>query len=231
MITGFEPVPAKDIFLQQWTTMIKILLAEDHALVREGLKLLIETEPGLQVIAETGDGAAVEGLVRKFSPDLLLLDLHLPGCHGYEVASRVKAQFSDVKILVLTGSLEPESVGQALAAGVDGYILKHEHTGDLLLAMRAVLSGRQYVSKSIADLFQANGPDRNGGSAVQATPREQKIMCMIARGVSNQDIATILFISVFTVRTHRQNLMEKLNLRNAAEVTAYAVKHGFYTPS
>lgn len=211
--------------------MIKILLAEDHALVREGLKLLIETEPGLQVIAETGDGAAVEGLVHKFSPDLLLLDLDLPGCHGNEVAARVKRQSDAVKILVLTGSREPESIGQALAAGVDGYILKHEHAGDLLQAVRALLSGRQYVSKSIADLFQENGTDRNGGHAVPPTPREQEIMCMIAHGVSNQDIATILHISVFTVRTHRQNLMEKLCLHNAAEITAYTVKHGFYTPA
>lgn len=210
--------------------MTKILLADDHALVREGLKLLIETEPGLEVVAETGDGAAVEALVRDLSPDLLLLDLDLPGCHGIEVATRIKAQFSTVKILVLTGSLGADSVGQALAAGVDGYILKHENTSDLLHAIRAVIAGRQYVSKSIAALFQENGPERHEGVAVVATPREQEIMCMIARGVSNQDIATILFISVFTVRKHRQNMMEKLSLRNAAEITAYAVKHGFYTP-
>ena len=211
--------------------MTKIILAEDHALVREGLKLLLETLPGMHVVAETGNGAAVEALVRDLLPDLLLLDLDLPGCHGNEVATRIKAQFSSVKILVLTGSLSAESVGLALAAGVDGYILKHENTGDLLGAIRAVLAGRQYVSKSIAALFQENGADHHGAMPVLATPREQEIMCMIARGVSNQDIATILHISVFTVRTHRQNLMEKLSLRNAAEVTAYAVKHGFYTPA
>lgn len=211
--------------------MKKILLAEDHALVREGLKLLIGTMPGLQVVADTGDGAAVEELVRVLSPDLLLLDLDLPGCHGHEVATRIKAQCSSVRILVLTGSVNAESVSLALAAGVDGYILKYENTGELLHAIGAVLEGRQYVSKTIAALFQENGAGQNDAKSQPATPRELEIMCLIARGVINQEIATLLHISVFTVRTHRQNLMEKLSLRNAAEITAYAVKHGFYTPA
>lgn len=210
--------------------MIKILLAEDHALVREGLRLLIDTEPDLRVIAETGNGAAVEGLVRRLEPDLLLLDLDLPGCHGNEVAKRIKAEAGAVKILVLTASLEPESVGRALAAGVDGYILKQEHTSDLLQAVRAVLAGRKYVSRSIAALFQASEAERSFRPAVPATPREQEIMRMIALGMSDKDIAATLQISEFTVRTHRQSLLEKLRLSNAAEITAYAVKHGFYTP-
>ncbi|MEP7154961.1 MAG: response regulator transcription factor [Betaproteobacteria bacterium] len=212
---------------------ISIVLAEDHTLVREGLKMLLSTEPGLQVIAETGDGRAVEALVRKVMPGLLVLDLDLPGRHGVDIAIAVKAEFAAaIKVLVLTGDLRPDSVGRALAAGADGYVLKSEDTEELLIAVRAVLAGREYVSKSIAQAFRADVARRGAGPpAATATPREREIMSLVARGLANNGIAALLGISVLTVRTHRQNLMEKFELRNAAEITAYAVKHGFYDPS
>lgn len=212
---------------------ITIVLAEDHALVREGLKMLLSTEPGLQVVAETGNGQAVEALVRKVLPGLLVLDLDLPGRHGVDIATAIKAEFADaIKVLVLTGDLRPESVGRALAAGADGYVLKSEDTDELLLAVRIVLAGREYVSKSIAQAFRADAARKDTGPApAAATPREREIISLIARGLSNNDIAGLLNISVLTVRTHRKNLMEKFELRNAAEVTAFAVKHGFYDPS
>jgi len=215
------------------TSTISIVLAEDHTLVREGLKMLLSSEPGLEIVAETGDGRAVEALVRKVLPGLLVLDLDLPGRHGVDIATTVKAEFAaTVKVLVLTGDLRPDSVGRALAAGADGYVLKSEDTEELLVAVRAVLAGREYVSKSIAHAFRADAARRGAGPpAVAATPREREIMSLVARGLSNNDIATLLGISVLTVRTHRQNLMEKFELRNAAEITAYAVKHGFYDPS
>ncbi len=212
---------------------ITVVLAEDHALVREGLKMLLSTEPGLEVVAETGDGKAVEALVRKVLPGLLVLDLDLPGRHGVDIATTIKGEFATaIKVLVLTGDLRPESVGRALAAGADGYVLKSEDTDELLQAVRAVLGGREYVSKSIAHAFRADTARKEAGPpAATATPREREIMSLIARGLSNNDIAGLLNISVLTVRTHRQNLMEKFELRNAAEVTAYAVKYGFYNPS
>jgi DNA-binding NarL/FixJ family response regulator len=215
------------------TAVINIVLAEDHTLVREGLKMLLSTEPGLEVVAETGDGRAVEALVRKVLPGLLVLDLDLPGRHGVDIATTIKSEFAaTIKVLVLTGDLRPESVGRALAAGADGYVLKSEDTDELLTAVRAVLAGREYVSKSIAHAFRADAARKDAGPPpATATPREREIMSLVARGLSNNDIAGLLNISVLTVRTHRQNLMEKFELRNAAEVTAYAVKHGFYDPS
>lgn len=206
--------------------MTTILIAEDHVLVREGLKMLLSLELGLEVVAETGDGAAVEQLVRECRPDLLLLDLDLPNCHGSKVAEIIKAQFDRVKILILTGSLQPESVRRALAAGADGYVLKREDSAELIQAIQAVLAGRQYVSNSIAAMFQQQDMDRGMDAFEPATPREHEIMCMIARGLNNEAIAAELNRSVLTVRKHRQNLMDKFGLRNAAEITAYAIKHG-----
>jgi len=211
----------------------RIVLAEDHALMREGLKLLLLTEPGFAVLAETGDGAAVESLVREHRPDLLLLDLGLPGRHGVAIAAAVKSEFgAAVRVLVLTGDLRPVSVADALAAGADGYLHKSEDSTELLVAVRAVLAGRQYVSKNIAAAFEPQaGATQAAADPMPETPREREIMTLVARGMANREIATMLAISVFTVRTHRRNLMEKFSLRNGAEITAYAVRQGYYDPA
>jgi len=119
-------------------------------------------------------------------------------------------------------------VRQALAAGADGYMHKSEDTSELLDAVNAVLAGRQYVSRRIAQVFR---PEALEGQAPVPTPREQEIMSFVARGLANKEIAEVLGLSVATVRTHRQNFMEKFSLRNAAEITAYAVQHGFYSPN
>jgi DNA-binding NarL/FixJ family response regulator len=208
----------------------RIAIAEDHVLLREGLKMLLATQPGLQVVAETGDGLLVEGLVREARPQLLVLDLGLPGKHGVEVAAAVKAVAGDnVKVLVLTGDLSPSLVRQALAAGADGYMHKSEDTSELLQAVAAVLAGRQYVSRRIAQVFKPE--PLAGAHATVPTPREQEIMSLVARGLSNREISELLAISLATVRTHRQNFMEKFALRNAAEITAFAVQHGYYDPN
>ena len=198
-------------------------------LLREGLKMLLATQPQLQDVAETGDGSLVEGMVREAQPQLLVLDLGLPGKHGVEIAGEVKAAFGDaVRVLVLTGDLSPASVRKALAAGADGYMHKSEDTSELLDAVAAVLAGRQYVSQRIAQVFK---PDAPAGHAPAPTPREQEIMALVAKGLANKEIAEILELSVSTVRTHRQNFMEKFALRNAAEITAYAVQQGYYNPA
>lgn len=210
--------------------LVKILLAEDHVLVREGLRLFLSSEPDFEVVAETGDGIAVEHLVQTLHPDLLLLDLDLPGCYGTEVAAHIKAQFIAVKIVVLTGNLQVESARQALAAGAEAYVLKHADSTELLHAIRTVLAGGQYISKSIANMFQNEPPVMLEATRATAsiTSREQEILRLIARGLTNEEIATRLSRSVLTVRKHRQNLMEKLGLHNTAEIIAYAIKHGLY---
>lgn len=207
-----------------------IVIAEDHVLLRDGLKLLLSTEPGFEVVAETGDGREVFALVSRWRPRLLVLDLGLPGRWGVDVAADVKAAYADgVKVMVLTGDLSPVSARQALAAGADGYMHKSEDSLELLDAVRAVLAGRQYVSRCIAELFSAGA--RSSPDTPAPTPREQEIMSLVARGLSNKEIAELLAIGLSTVRTHRQNFMEKFALRNAAEITAYAVQQGYYKPA
>jgi DNA-binding NarL/FixJ family response regulator len=209
-----------------------IVIADDHVLVREGLKMLLSAEPDLQVVADTGNGAAVEALVRELAPTLLVLDLELPGKSGIDIAAAIKADASlACKVLVLTGNLKTETVARALAAGADGYVVKSEDAAELLTAVRTVLAGHGYVSKQIAGAFAAGAASGPAAAATQITPREKEVLSLVARGYGNNDIAGLMKISVLTVRTHRQRLMEKLGLRNAAEITAYAVKLGLYDPT
>ncbi len=202
--------------------MHRILLAEDHALLRDGLRLLLSSEPDFQIVAETGDGAAVENLIETHQPHLLVLDLGLPGRSGIDIARQIKARFDAVKILVLTGDAKPDSVRRALAAGADGYILKVNDNSEIIPAIRAVLGGRSYVGQRIASSFQQSRMPP-ATEATRVTPREHEILQFIADGHGNQEIANTLCISLDTVRTHRKNVMEKLDLHNAAEITAYVI--------
>ena len=208
-----------------------ILLAEDHALVRQGLRTLLSLDPALTIVGETGDGAAVMGLLAALRPDLLLLDLDLPGRSGFDIVEALKRANDPVRILVLTGSLREVSVRRALAAGADGYIPKSDDTDELLVAINAVLAGRQYVSRRIASQFARHMQAAGSARAEPLTLRQREIVCLVASGRSNEEIAADLGISVFTVRTHRQHFMKKLHLRNAVEITAYAIQSGFYDPA
>ncbi|RQR55766.1 DNA-binding response regulator [Burkholderia sp. Bp9140] len=202
--------------------MKKIVLAEDHAIIRDGLKLLLKTRANWTVVGETGDGRMVDQLVRDTQADLLLLDLDLPGVPGIDLAKRIKAQSPQTRILVVTGSQNPATVRAAVAIGVDGYMLKHEDGDELMRAVSLVLSGIRYVSDSLAHVLE-----NTGGSAVPpVTAREKEILVLIANGHSSKEIAIKLNLSVLTVRKHRQNLMSKLSLHNVAEVIAYALRDG-----
>ncbi len=201
--------------------MIRIVIAEDHALIREGLRSLLAHVAGVEVVADIGNGTLVEGLLAQHPTDLLLLDLDLPGCHGITLTTRVKQQYPHIKILILTGSTDLNSVRQAFAAGADGYLLKLEDSGELLEAIPTVIGNRRYVSKLLGSLdhFQTD-------EELSVTPREQQILKLVAAGKSSQEIADALELSVFTVRKHKQNLMAKLSLHNAVELTRYAMHQG-----
>jgi DNA-binding NarL/FixJ family response regulator len=202
--------------------MKRIVLAEDHAIIRDGMKLLLATRTNWSVVGEAGDGRMVGQIVRDTQADLLLLDLDLPGCPGIELAHRIKAQSPETRILVVTGSQNPATVRAAMAAGVDGYLLKHEDGDELLHAIALVLSGIRYVSRALAYALEIT----EGGASPTITSREKEVLVLIANGHSSQDIAEKLNLSVLTVRKHRQNLMSKLSLRNVAEVTVYAIRDG-----
>lgn len=202
--------------------MKTIVLAEDHAIIRDGVKLLIATRSNLRVVADTGDGNEVEQLVREHAADLLLLDLDLPGCHGIELTRHIKTRQPATRVLILTGNPSAASVNAAFDAGADGYVLKHENVEELLHAISLVLSGIVYLSKGLVHFTSAPAPRPEQIQPI--TAREQEILALIAGGNSSNDIATTLNLSVLTVRKHRQNLMAKLSLHNVADVTAYALR-------
>jgi len=213
--------------------MKKIVLAEDHAIIRDGLKLLIATRTNLQVVAETGDGSCVEQLVQASEADLLLLDLDLPGCHGVDLTRKLRISLPQVRILILTANAQPASLQAALEAGAHGYLLKHEDAGELLHAISLVLSGITYISKGLALIIEPAAipfDEATTDSEIAITAREREILALIASGESSFDIAQRLHLSVLTVRKHRQNLMSKLSLHNVAEVTAYALRGNSLQP-
>jgi DNA-binding NarL/FixJ family response regulator len=209
-------------------TMVKIVVAEDHALVRQGISMLLSATGGYQLVAETALGSEVEMLVELHKPDLLLLDLALGDSSGIEVTRKVKKVAPRTKVLIVTGNVYPGSVANAFAAGADGFVPKHEQGSELLDAIQTVLSGRQYISQQVSKGLDsaANGRSSGAGLSQTLTQREQQIVRMIAKGGSNQEIADALHISVLTARKHRQNVMLKLGLHNGAEIAAYAIQSG-----
>ena len=210
-------------------TISRILIAEDHAMVREGLKFILSMTPNLEVIAETGDGYEAEKLALELCPDLLILDIDLPSKNGFDVATQIKQSNTGIKILILTGSLNTHSVRNALALGVEGYVLKREDSSELMSAIKAVLAGKPYISKSIAEQFH-HWESETVAAVSMLGAREREVVVLVADGKSSDEIALCMNISVGTVRKHRENIMRKLNLNNAAEIAAFAVKHGLYNP-
>lgn len=207
--------------------LIKVVVAEDHALVRQGISMLLDARGGFDLVAETALGSEVETLVQFHRPDLLLLDLALSDSSGIEVARKVKRAVPQTRILVVTGNVYPGSVANAFAAGSDGFVLKHEDGLELLEAIRTVLSGRRYISPQVTKALGTSGKQaQDVGTSQSLTAREQQIVRMIAKGDSNQEIADALHISVLTARKHRQNVMLKLGLHNGAEIAAYAMTSG-----
>jgi DNA-binding NarL/FixJ family response regulator len=205
---------------------VRIVLADDHQMVREGMRMLLSLENDVAIVGEAGDGESAVRLTRELEPDVLVLDFMLPDFDGAEVMRRVRADFPEVRVLFVTGSLQRDTVRYALGCGAEGYVLKQSGTEELLTALRAVVQGDEYVSPAIAKAFE---PVPEAGSE-PLTAREAQILSMIAAGERNQVIADKLFISLPTVRKHRENLMRKLDLHNAAELTAFAIKAGLHSP-
>jgi len=211
-----------------------IVLAEDHTILREGLKALLSSQPDLKVVAEAGDGLDAIRCVQTHAPDMILLDLSMPRMTGLDAIKEIKRTSTDTKIIVLTVHSAEEYILATLQAGADGYVLKDAHSTELLTAIRHVLDGRRYLSPSISGTVIDGLLQGKKASAIRSawetlTQREREILKLVAEGHKNKDIADLLFISVKTVEKHRANLMEKLDLHNVAALTALAAEKGLIT--
>ncbi len=213
---------------------IRIIIAEDHTILREGLKVLLSADPDLEVIAEAGDGREAIRGVQKHQPDLLLLDLSMPRMDGIPAISDIKKRYPETKIIALTVHKTEEYVLAALEAGADGYVLKDATHDELVLAIKNVMVNRPYLSPGVSRtvikgyLHGAKG-EHPEGVFESLSPRERDVLKLIAEGNKNREIADFLCISPKTVEKHRANLMKKLDLHNAADITAFAIERGLVT--
>lgn len=210
---------------------IRLLLVDDHEIVRAGLRMLFSAEPEVEIIGEASSGEEAVNLVASLKPEVVLMDVAMPGIGGIEAARRIKATHPQVAVLALTMHEDDEYFFEMLAAGASGYVPKRAAPDDLMSAIRVVRQGDVYIYPSLARLLVKDFLHRAETSDVETreelTPREQEVLTCIAEGYSNREIADTLVISVKTVDRHRENIMRKLKLHNRIELVKYAIEKGF----
>jgi len=211
---------------------IRILIVDDHAVVRAGLRMLLSADPELEIAGEAGDGAQALRLARDLAPDVVLMDISMPDMNGIEATRRIKEFCPEVAVLALTMHEDDQYFFEMLAAGASGYVPKRAAPDDLISAIRAVKNGGMFLFPSLArllvsDYLQRSGHEGSAGRPFDAlTDREREVLVRIAQGLSNQQIANELVISIKTVNRHRENIMAKLNLHSRVELVHYAIEKG-----
>ena len=210
---------------------IRVLLAEDHTIVRKGLRSLLDGEAGIEVIGEAEDGREAVEKVQQLLPDVVLMDIAMPGLNGLEATRQIKKRFPEVQVLILTMHANEEYIFQILRAGASGYVVKQAAPTELISAIRAAYRGDSFLSPSISrtviqEYIRQAEAMAEKDSYDQLTTREREVLQLIAEGHSNREIAELLHISVKTVETHRANLMDKLDIHSTAELTQYAMRKG-----
>ena len=210
-----------------------IILADDHVLVRQGLRRILEGTDDLEVVGEANDGLDLLQLLKHVTPQMVILDIFMPNLRGIEAITEIKAMQPDVKILILTMHRDKEYLYLALSAGAKGYLLKEDAARDLFSAIAEVRQGKTYISPYFSDTIVndvvqiAKGNAQVIFAADPLTSREREVLKLIAEGKSSKEIANLLFISVFTVNNHRASIMEKLNLNKATDLVKYAIRKGY----
>jgi DNA-binding NarL/FixJ family response regulator len=211
---------------------VRVLIAEDHALVRAGLRKLLESVSGVEVVGEAGDGRDAVAQVEAKAPEIALLDIAMPGLNGLEAAAKIVQDHPGTRVILLSMHANEEYVLQALRAGVTGYVLKDSALAELELAIEAVRRGDTYlsptVSRHIGEYVRRTGGEPTPRESL--TPRQREILQLIAEGHSTKGIAGALKVSVKTVETHRAALMDKLDIHDVAGLVRYAIRIGLVTP-
>lgn len=209
----------------------QVVLADDHVLIRKGLRKILEGENNIEVVGEVSNGLELIGFLKKNKPDLVLLDISMPNLRGIEAIAEARKIHPDLTILILTMHSSKEYLCNAYRAGANGYLLKEDSDTELLTAINSCLSGDFYVSPVLSNLFSGKDVELfcNGkpGKAEGLTIREKQVLTMVAEGKKSKDIAELLSISIRTVEHHRANIMKKININNTAELIKYAIQRGF----
>lgn len=213
--------------------MTRVLLADDHTLVRAGIRSLLESIAGVEVVAESGDGREALELIAQHRPDVALLDIGMPGLNGLEVAKRAAQDSPRTRIVILSMHGDRSYVTQALRAGVAGYLLKGAAVGELPLALQAVMRGETYltpkISKQVVESYLQDSEEKPG-PLEGLTARQKEILQLIAEGHSTKEIAHTLEVSVKTVETHRLRLMERLDIHDVPGLVRFAIRAGLVSP-
>jgi DNA-binding NarL/FixJ family response regulator len=212
---------------------IRVLLADDHKLVRAGFRAMLNTLGNMEVVAETGDGREALELLRQHRPDIALVDITMPSLTGLEVATRVTRDFPDIRVIILSMHTTEDYIARAMRAGVAGYLLKNADPVELELAIRAALNGDIYLSPAVSKQMVENYMRRMASDETPSEPltaRQREILQLIAEGKTTKDIAALLDLSIKTIETHRKQLMDRLGIHDVAGLVRYAIRSGIIKP-
>jgi DNA-binding NarL/FixJ family response regulator len=202
-----------------------IVLADDHVLFRRGIKKIIEEMDGLKVVGEANDGLELLEILKNKVPDLIILDISMPNLRGLEAAREIKGLYPQVKVLLLTMHKKKEFLKQGLEAGVDGFLVKQDADTELLQAVQAIRKGEKFYSPLLATIFADLAFQR--GETDPLTKREKEVAKLLAEGKDNKEIAELLYLSLYTVRRHRDNIRRKLEIKGLADLVRYAMEQGY----
>lgn len=210
---------------------IRILLADDHAILREGLAAILNAQPDMRVVAQAADGHTALSLAESAAPDVLIIDIAMPRLNGLEATTRILTAHPEMQVVILSMHADPEHIYQALRAGALGYLVKDSAGHELVAAVRAVHAGRRYLSAQVANTMTADYLNRRQKAAEHSpleslSARERRVLQLVAEGHTSAEIARILHLSPKTVDTYRHRLMLKLHLNNTAELIRFAIQHG-----
>lgn len=210
--------------------MIQVVLVDDHAVVRSGLRLLLDAQDDIEVVGEAGNAKDAIFRARALKPDVILLDVVMPGESGIDVLPKLLKESAETKVLVLSMQDDPTYVRAAFAAGASGYVLKEAADEEVVSAVREIATGGRYVHPALgARMVAAEAQERAAAEADPLSEREREVLRLLALGYTNQEIAEALYISVRTAESHRAHIMQKLRLTTRAELVRYALRHGLLT--
>ncbi len=209
---------------------IKVILADDHEVVRAGIKRLLNVDKSIKILAEACNGEEAVQIVRQYQPDIAILDIQMPKMNGIQATQQIKKEFPDVFVVILTAFEDSTHIEQALSAGADGYLSKDIGVKNLTESLHNVIKGERVFSKSILKLLQHQVPNSTeDAEPVSISPREQEILNLVALGKTSLEISDILIISIRTVQAHRSNIMQKLDIKTAGGLVRYAVLNAKYS--